>query len=181
MKDIIGVIGTIASGKDTVADYIVDRLHIQKYEISQPLKDIALERGMTIDRENLIKLGREIANEYGSEYLAKILLEKIDERGLISGMRQVPQIQYLKDNCNLVLISVDAFPKIRFERSEKRGKAGEAKNQDDFVKNEQNENSGTVQRLFYCMRMADYCLENNTSLDDLTNAVEKILFKENLI
>ncbi len=97
-------------------------------------------------------------------------------------MRQLAQIEYLKENSNLVLISVDASAEIRFDRAKKRNGIGEAKNLDDFVKKEIEENSGdNIQRLFECMRISDYNMENNSAKRYLYKQIDGILKREYFI
>lgn len=180
-KKVIGIIGTIASGKDLAAEYIAAQLRIPRHEISQPLKDLAQERGIALTRENLVKFGREIAAEEGMDYLAKVILEKIPSTGVVAGMRQIPQIEYLRDNADLVLLAIDADPAVRFARASGRGKSGEAATLVEFIEREQEENSGTVQRLFDCMKLADYHLVNDGSVEELKQKIDSILMERHLM
>ena len=182
MKKTIGIIGPIPSGKDTVAEYISEKLKIPFYVISDILKEIAASRNIPLTRDNLIALGNELAREKGEEYLSKNILEKIKYVGIIVGMRQLGQIQYLKKNSNLVLISVDASPEIRFDRTKKRKKLGEAKNLEDFMRKEMKENSGdNIQRLFECMKLLDYDIENNSTRNHLYKQIDRMLEREHFI
>ncbi|MFA6586091.1 MAG: AAA family ATPase [Candidatus Paceibacterota bacterium] len=178
MKKVIGIVGGISSGKDTAAKYISEKLNIPAFEMSQPLKDIARERNIELTRENLVALGTPLAQEFGADYFAKILLGKIDSAGIFAGMRQIAQIEYLKNNSNFILISIEADPKIRFQRTLARAKLGEATNLEEFIRNEINENSGErIQRLFEIMKMADIHIENNGSLENFYNQIDNIILK----
>jgi dephospho-CoA kinase len=176
MKTVIGVIGPVGSGKDTVAEYISGKLNAPHFQISNPLKEIAQKRGLELSRNNLVELGTQIAKEYGADYLAKVLVDKIENTGVISGMRQMMQIEYLQKHSLLFLISVDADPAIRFTRSKERGKLGEAATIEEFVKNELDENSGHhVQRLFECMQQANFHLKNDGDLNSLYRQLDTIV------
>ena len=50
-------------------------------------------------------------------------------------------IDYIKKNYNLILLAVDADAELRFNRSVARGKLGEAKTLEEFLENEQKENT----------------------------------------
>src|SRR3989344_1494842 len=89
MKKIIGIIGPKLAGKNTAAEYILDRLEIPFYTISDTLKEMAALRNLPQTRDNLIILGNELATEKGEEYLSKEILEKIRYAGIIVGMRQI--------------------------------------------------------------------------------------------
>jgi len=181
-KIVIGITGTIGAGKDVVAEYISKKLNVPALQISQPLKDIARELGIKITRENLVELGTKITKERGNDYLAVVLLERAPSIAVFSGMRELAQLQYLRDHARLILIAVDAAAEVRFARAQKRGKIGEAGSLEDFVRHEQEENSPPhTQRLFECMKLAQYHIDNENTLENLYNEVDDILKKENLI
>jgi len=167
-KTIIGIVGGISSGKDVAAEYISKKLSIPVFQISQPLKDIAQKMGIDINRKNLVELGTKIAKERGEEFLAKESLNKVKTKtAIITGMRQLEQINYLRKNTNFVLLAIESKPEIRFQRALDRKKNGEAATLEEFVKNEQFENSGYhSQRLFDCMKLADYTIKNDEGFED---------------
>jgi dephospho-CoA kinase len=181
-KTAIGIIGGISSGKDLAADYIARHLSVSRFEISQPVKIIAQERGLALTRENLVELGTKLAREKGSAYLAEILLNKIENHGIITGMRQLGQIDFLKKNSKLILIALEAKVDLRFQRTVARGKQGEATTLLEFINKEQNENSGSHdQRLFECMKLADYTVNNDSDIDNLFKQLDDILRREKLV
>jgi len=180
-KTVIGIIGPIGSGKDTAAEYVAEKLHVSYFQISAPLKDIVRERGLEPTRENLVTLGRATAREFGAEYLAKILLSKIKDVGVISGMRQLAQIDYLRNNARLILVAVDAEPRIRFQRSKGRGKLGEATTLKSFVEKERAENSAPhVQRLFECMKLADELVANDLDVRSFYRKLDEMLVRNHV-
>lgn len=175
-KEVIGIIGTIGAGKDTAGDYIVDKLGIPSFQISSPLKEICQERGIEPSRENLIALGTKLAATHGDGYLAHYILEYAPERVVITGMRQLGQIEALKNMSKLKLVAVDATPEIRFSRALDNGKLGEASTLKEFIAREIAENSPpNAQRLFKCMKLADYHLINNGTLEEFYKKLDKII------
>ena len=122
-KKIIGIIGTIGSGKDTVAEYISIKLKIPSFQISQPLRDIAKDNNIEPTRENLINIGSALIKENGPNFFAELVLDKIDSNiGIITGIRVLGVIDYLRENSNFVLLALQSDPQIRFERSIIRSK-----------------------------------------------------------
>lgn len=182
-KTILGVIGTIGAGKDTAAEHISKKLNIQVFQISQPLKDIAKERGIEPKRENLIRIGSDLVKEKGPAFLAELSFKKIDSNlGIITGIRVLEIIDWFRENTNFILLSISADPKIRFKRSIERGKLGEAETLEGFIINEQKENSPpNSQRLFECMKFADYTIENDGDLDSFYTKIDKFLEKFDLV
>ncbi|MFC1687763.1 AAA family ATPase [Patescibacteria group bacterium] len=176
MKTVIGIIGPIASGKDTAAAYIAKKIGCPIVEVSGYLKELAVKKGVKVNRQNLVDFGTRIVRDYGHDYIPKMLLGRINENGIVTGMRQTSQIEYLRAHSKLVLISIDANPEIRFKRAQIRHRLGEATTLDEFIKFEQEENSGDhVQRLFECMKMADYHIINNEKEKELYSKLDCIL------
>jgi dephospho-CoA kinase len=182
MKTVIGIIGPIGSGKDTAAEYLHKKLGIPFYQISSVLKDICHDRGIAPSRENLIELGTTLASQHGDSYLARYLLDRASDVSLIVGMRQLGQVDYLRQNSRLTLIAINASAPIRYKRAMLRGKLGEAKTLEAFKRLEIKENSPPrVQRLFECMRRADYTVVNNGQKIDLFRKLLAIMNQEKLL
>ena len=183
MKTVICIIGPIGSGKDTAAEYIVSKLGIPSFQISQVLKDFAKEWGLEPTRENLIKVGNKLAEENGPEFTVKVLMDKTsDNLLLITGARRTEVIDYLRHNYNLILLAITSDPKIRFERCVVRNKLGEAKTLTEFIENEIKENSApNTERLFECMKVADYTIPNDTDLKTFSSKIDSFLELKELI
>ena len=176
MKKIIGFVGPICSGKDTAGDYASIKLQIPHYQISEPLIEEARKREIPLTRKAITSFGTALAKERGGDYLARVLLGRIEQEGVISGMRQLEQISYLRSNSVLTLISVDCPKKLRFERAIARKKIAEALTPAEFIRDEIEENSGeNIQGVFECMRLAEYQITNDSGLDNLYEQVDKIL------
>ncbi|MES2930692.1 MAG: AAA family ATPase [Patescibacteria group bacterium] len=182
-KTIIGIIGTIGSGKDTAALYISERLQIPTFQISQVLKDIAKERGIEPIRENLIALGSDLVKEKGSGFLSELALDRIEgDKGIITGIRVPDVIEYFKYNSHFILLTTEADPEIRFQRSTARNKLGEAGSLEEFLENEKRENSPpNAQRLFECLEQADYTISNNSDLASFHEKIDLFLEKNKLL
>lgn len=177
MKTIICIIGTIGSGKDTVAEYISKKLFIPAFQISQSLRDFAKERGIEPTRENLIKMGNTLTLEHGPLFVIKTLIGKTPENLIvITGIRMTEIIEYMRKKHHLILLAITASPEIRFQRCLTRGKLGEAKTLAEFVENERKENSApNVQRLFECLKLADYTIVNDADLETFFRKIDEFL------
>lgn len=175
-KEVLGVIGPIRAGKDTASDYLSDKLDIPHFQISSPLELISQERGVEPTRENLIALGTEVAKQHGDGYLAQYLLDCAPTVSIMTGMRQLGQLAVLRSSARLTLISIDAYPAVRFGRSLSDPKPGEATTVEEFIAREIAENSPpNAQRLFECMGQADHPLLNNGTKDELYAALDVVL------
>lgn len=177
-RQVIGITGTIGAGKDTAGDYLAGRLNIPSYQISAPLKMICDENGVEATRENLISLGTKLAAEKGEGYLAEYILNMTPGDVIITGIRQLGQISFLKSSTELKLISIDASPEVRFKRVKRNSKIREADSLEQFIANEKAENSPpNVQRLFECMQLAEHRITNEGSLKDLFVQLDALVEK----
>ncbi len=176
MKRVVGVIGPIGSGKDVVGEYIAKHLDAPVYQISSPLREIRAERGVDPTRQSLIVLGSELGRQHGDGYLAEYLLERAPQVCVITGMRQLGQISYLRKHSDFTLIAVDAEPEVRFQRTQTRAKLGESGTLAEFIQHEKEENSApNLQCLFECIKLADSSLSNDGSLDELYAQADELL------
>lgn len=179
MKRIIGITGPIGSGKDTAAEYMAHKLGVSVWQISAPLKDKVREAGLVVSRENVMDMGYKIAAEHGEDYLAKLFLEQAGELGIVSGIRQLKQIEYLKTNSDFTMIAVTADGALRFARVQARGTVLELPTLVAFLAHEEHENTDpqSPMRLFECMKQADYTIKNDGDLESLYKKVDEVLEK----
>lgn len=177
---IFGVTGYLASGKDTVAEMLIGK-GFSHYSLSDELRAILRERNVEITRENLQKIGNELREKYGSEYLAERVIKKAEQPAVITSIRTVGEVELLKDR-GMKLIFVDAPIEIRYKRITKRKREGEEvlsfeqfKAQEDFEKG----NKASSQQLHLVAEMADFTIINDRTLQELKNKVDNILEEGN--
>ena len=176
MRQVIGIIGPLASGKDSAAKCLQKRPNTPIYQISSELKELAEQNEIPTDRENLINYSRELVSIYGDDYLARRIFEKNnDELMIVVGMRQVGQINYLRDNPSLTLIGIDASPEIRFERVKDRNKIGDPFTLEHFLEIERKENGKSVQKISDCMKQVDHLIENEGYKRDLCLKIKRMI------
>ncbi len=175
---IIGITGTIRSGKDTAANYLVSK-GFTHYSLSDYIRKVVKERGLDqTDRTVLQTVANELRTINGPGYLAEKALEsflpKIDY--VVSSIRNPSEIQVLRRNGGFTLISIDAPLEDRYKRALS---AGDKKFQtfEEFAASEQYEKSSNPngQQLHTCIDMADYHILNpGTGTDSLRQLEQKI-------
>ena len=160
---IIGITGTIRSGKDTAANYLVSK-GFTHYSLSDYLRKVLKEQGLDqTDRSVLQRVANELRTANGPGHLAEKALESFlpGMNYVVSSIRNPSEIQILRKSNEFTLISVDAPLEDRYERALS---AGDKKFQtfDEFVESEQREKSDNPngQQLHTCMNMADYTIFN---------------------
>ncbi|MDO8493555.1 MAG: AAA family ATPase [bacterium] len=180
-KIIIGVTGTHASGKDTVAEHICKKYNLKSYSTSDEVRYEATSIGVDHSRASMFKLANKIRGEFGPGELAMRALARINRDeivALVTGIRNIGEIEYLKKHANFHLISVDGPIEVRYERAHKRMRAGEQmKTFEEFREGEEKEmnQSDLGQQLIPCMRAADYFIVNDGSLEELEQRTDEVI------
>ncbi|OQA52330.1 MAG: hypothetical protein BWY43_00548 [candidate division WS2 bacterium ADurb.Bin280] len=79
------------------------------------------------------------------------------------------------------MINITASDNLRFNRVKKRNSVSEAETLEDFIKDEiEKDSSGPVQRVEDCIKMADYTVHNESSLEQLFKNLDKVIEKEGI-
>ncbi len=176
---IIGVTGTLASGKDTVSE-LLEKKGYKHISLSQILRRELIKIGESIDTANLTKFGNKIRHERGEGYLAKEALKEATDKTILSSIRQPGEVVTLKKDPRFVLIAVDADAQKRWERLEKRKREGDPASFEDMmaIEHKQLKKYGSKDmQLDVVMAMADYRIDNNGTLEELKKNVDATLAK----
>lgn len=183
---IIGITGTISSGKGKIAELIRDRGFVH-HSFSAEIREIAKERKIEVNRKNLEMLGGELIDE---NVLSKRIIAHIDKElkknpgknFVVEGMRHPKQINALREyefenpNKRFILIGVDADPKIRFERLRHRKRRGDPETFDEFKTIDDKERRpGGGQEVDNCLAMADFIIENDGTVEELEAKVADVM------
>lgn len=176
MKKVIAIIWRISSWKDYAWDFLEKNFWWKHVWISSSLRIIARERGISEQRENLIAIWKELAQKYGDAYLAEILVTKEESNFLIiSGPRQLWQLEYLRNHTNCMIVGIDATEEVRYNRILKRWKIGENLSLEDFKKIEKLD-EGKIQNVWKCLELCDFIIENNKSLKKFEDELTRISY-----
>ena len=170
----IGIIGEIAAGKDTAAAVFSERLGMPVFELSKILKDIATERDLPNTRPTQIEISEELAEKFGSQILAELFCKQLRTPTIVTGMRQVGQLKYLRENTNFFLIAISATPEIRYERSQKRAKHSDVISYEEFIQIRKRDTGSKLQNFTDCLAMADIVIENNNSYEEFIRNLQAI-------
>ncbi len=181
---IIGLVGLVGSGKDTVSEYIVKKYGYHMVSMGDIVREIATKLGRSHNRDDLQRTQKEYREKYGDEFFGEKVVERIEgngfERVVINGIRipqdvSVPKNRFGKD---MVVVLVDAGPKIRFGRMAKRSRIGDPKTFGEFRRQENNE-----LKLFNfegVLRFVEHKIMNNGGLEELHGNVDSFMEKFDL-
>ena len=180
---ILGLTGKNASGKGEVANYLKAK-GFAYFSLSDELREEAREKDIEATRENMIKLGNQLRDEFGAEYLASKINNKIKKNEkdnfVVDSIRNLGEIEELRKNKNFILVGVDAPVELRFKRVMERGRAGDAKSLEEFKELEERENlkNKTGQQLDECLKDVDKLIINDGSLEELHDKVDQLINKK---
>ena len=177
-KIIFGITGQIASGKDTVANYIIQKTNAKTFKFSQVLRDVLKRIHQETTRDNMQKLSTSLRKDFGEDILAKILSEDIkisDENVMvIDGVRRYADIESLKDLEGFKLIYVETNMENRYERIVKRAENADdsTKTFEDFKKDNEKEAESQILDL---KKFASIIVDNNGSFEELYKQIDSVL------
>ena len=179
---IIGLTGKNASGKGEVAAYLKTKGFLY-FSLSNELRKEAKEKGIKPVRENLIKLGNELREKFGANYLAKKinlkinnLIKKNKNNFVVDSIRSPYEAKELMKNKDFILVGVDAPIELRFKRLLERNRIGDAKTLEEFKQQEERENlkSDTNQQLDETFKLSQKIILNGGSLEKLHEKIDDL-------
>lgn len=177
-KIILGITGEMASGKDTVTKYLVERYSAKQFRFSDPLRDILDRLHLPQIRKHLAGLSHILRAEFGEDILAHVIENDAqnDDHVLvvIDGIRRVSDIDLVRKLPEFTLIYVEADMARRYERLTARRQNADdpTKTFDEFKQDHLLETEISIPPLRVD---AKYIINNDGSLEELKTQVDKVL------
>lgn len=178
LPELIGLAGTFGSGKDTLAEILVDNYGYTHVSTSDLVREVAMERYGSIERPILYKTAQESREEFGGGYFVEIGLKK-PRPLIISGFRSLGEMTALK-SAGGVMVYVDAPIELRYQRITKRQRDNEVKRSlEEFQAFEETEmyagDKDTDFNIRAIGQQADVVLINDSTLEAFTRlALEEL-------
>ena len=179
----IGITGTLGAGKGTIVDYLQKEKGFSHYSVRAFLIDEIKARGMEVNRDSMTLVGNDLRAQHSPSWIIEQLYQQAQASGkncIIESIRTPGEVDALRSKPNFDLFAVDADPRVRYDRAVLRGSETDHIDYDTFLANEQREMDNAdpnKQNLKYCIQQADYCFDNNGTIDDLNQQVEQVLGK----
>ena len=182
---IIGVTGTLGSGKGTVSEYLVKEKGFVQFAVSDTfLAGEAIRRGLQPNRQ----ARHDIANEYRAQGPMKLMeaCYEFASRAIAEGKDVIIDPQHTPDEVRFIqekggfVIAVNADIAIRYERIKKRGGAKDNVSFEEFKRMDDLEASPTAtsnNNLLGALEAADVLLTNDGSLEDFHTQIDAALAK----
>jgi len=179
-KIVIGLAGQIASGKDTIAEYVVKKYGGVSLSFSQPLRDILDKAFLPVDRKNLVWLAQALIDHCGGDVLSKIIGREIELSDkkifVLPNIRREGDVSYFKDWPGYILVGVKTDPKISYERLIKRSQNvdDQTKTREQFQKDLTLSTEVAIDDL---IKNSSIQIDNNGTFEDLYNQIDEIIKK----
>ncbi|MBN1293738.1 MAG: ribonuclease H-like domain-containing protein [Candidatus Latescibacteria bacterium] len=168
-KTIIGLSGPIATGKTTAGAFLESKgFYYTRFSLI--LEKLLIEKGETVNRENLQKIGLEF-KKGGQRNFCKLLYNELPDKGniVIDGLRHPEDHVFFTEffGPHFIHIYIDTPLQLRNERYIKLGKSAE-----DFHKSVQHEVEGNVDKLLY---LSHFTIKNEKGIKDLESTIDNTL------
>lgn len=176
---IIGVVGSIASGKDTMADYLKTK-GFKTVSLSDEIRELMRAEGIETTVPNMTEYGNNLRVAKGHGFLAKKAIERIkNEDAIITSIRQVGEIETLKENPDFALVKLDAPIEMRLDRLLKRKREGDVESLNELkaIEAKQADGKNGAMNMNRCFEMADAEIINDGTVEELYQEVDKMIEK----
>lgn len=180
---IIGITGTDGAGKGSVVDYLVKEKGFTHYSARSVIVEAIQAKGLTVHREHMRMVANELRATQGRDVIVVRALKKSLEDDVdafvVESIRAVAEAETLKQNGG-ILLAVDAEERVRYERIVVRGSESDNVSFEEFQRQEQlemNDPDPNGMQKGQVMKMADYTVLNNGTIEELQAQVDEVLKK----
>lgn len=184
-KKVIGLVGPIASGKGTVIDFLKEK-GFKAYSTSDVLKEEIAVRGLKITRSTCNAVSNDLRENLGADILAVRTAELIEQDNrelvVIDAIRNLAEIALFKQKFGAKILGIVGDQQKRYAFFVQRGTYTDEI--DTFEKfkelddREMQQEGDYKQQTKACLDAADLIIENNGTMEDLTQKVESFISSE---
>ncbi|MBN1282666.1 MAG: AAA family ATPase [Proteobacteria bacterium] len=176
---IIGLTGRNCSGKGEVAGFLKESGY-EYHSLSDILREELAARGKKVTREALIAIGNEMRQAHGAGALAERTLAKLspEAHAIVDSIRNPVEVEVLRRRRDFRLVSVEADPRVRFERMKGRGRESDPATFEQFLEYEARESrtpDPTTQQLDLTAELADAVIRNDGTVEDLKGEIRRTM------
>lgn len=174
---IIGVTGTIGSGKGTVVSRLEKR-GFRHVSVSGFLADKAVQRGIPATRITLRNIGNEYRAKGATALIEAVLAEENPKKEdiAVESLHTVAEVEYVQHLGGQV-IAVDAPLPVRWERVKKEGGIKDGSH-DEFVAEQDHQMASAnpdENNLAAAMAAADFHIVNDGTLEEFSGKVDAVI------
>lgn len=177
---IIGLAGTIGSGKGAVADYLVGKGFVQLVYSDEIVRELE-RRNLKVTRDNLQNVGNEMRTKYGRDYWTRCLLKNVmeDNDYVLDGARNPGELVPLLEREDALLIGVDAPFCQRIKRVIEREDLRDGGSVQEVIARLKRDmgfgEDENGQQALKCYEMAQVRIYNDKTLKDLIAKIDEVI------
>ena len=154
---IIGLIGKIGSGKDSIAEILIKKFNFhEQIRFSDPITEFLTAINLDLNRENYQKIGfylRKIFGEYIIiDTIVRRIKNKINRNLIVNGIRYKLEFDAIK-NLGGVIIGIEIDDEKRFQRINTRKRFGQKISWNEFKEYDNKETEIQIESL---LKLADF-------------------------
>jgi dephospho-CoA kinase len=179
---IIGIAGTLGSGKGTVVEYLRSQ-NFAHFSSSDVLRHVLTERGLEHTRLNMSNLANELMTRFEGGVLHfsnEYAIADGHSKYILEALHRVHEGEYIKKIGGIIL-GIDASVSLRYERAIARHEG--LKDEVTFEQfsedssREDDGKTGSGPNIKAVIKMADYNITNNGTLEELHAQIDEFLQK----
>ncbi len=175
MKLLVCIVGMPGSGKSILVK-AAREMGLKIITMGDIVREEVVKRGMRVNIDTLLEVAQELRRLRGDSYIAVKTLEKLGEVRedivVIDGVRSLIELEKFKEKHRVIIIAVHASPLTRFKRLLKRGREGDPRSWEEFVKRDLVELSWGIGSV---IALADYMVINEWSEEYVYKEAIKIM------
>ena len=172
---VIGITGHPASGKDTVAAYLVFR-GFSKISMGDILREEMTAQGIPIDRSHMNEFAKKVRAERGNGYLSEEIVRRVKGNTTIAGVRNTSEVVIFRNGLgeNFKLLAVETPLETRYARAKARGRIGDDVSFEQFKIEDERERAAQSgsHEVSTVIESADMSLQNDGTMEDLYKKVD---------
>mgnify|MGYP003313609476 CR=1 FL=1 len=177
---IIGITGPQAAWKWAIVDYLIEKKWFAHYSVRGFLTKEIQKRWLPLDRDSMREVANDLRANHTPSYIVDQLFIEAKERwwnAIIESIRALWEVESLKKNSEFLLLAINADQSIRYKRAISRRSESDFVSFEKFQEQEKLENENTdpnKQNILACMKVADFIINNDWTLDQLHEQLDEI-------
>lgn len=177
-KVVVGLVGDHSSGKGTAAEVFKNNGYAY-CSLSDLLRKIASEFGLTDERNTLILLGNTLRENFGNDVLAKGILQWINRQEgklfIVDSIYHPEEVKLLKQEEDAYILGVTMSQEKCFELMKNRNRPGDPKTWEEFLELcEKEKDVGNHNHVEECLKLANKIIPNEGSIFDFQKKIDEI-------
>lgn len=179
-KIILGIIGEMAAGKTTVAEYLKTKHGAVTFRFSDMLRDVIRRLHLEESRGNLQQLSTVLRREFGEDLLSKVLAADAASAPnsiiITEGIRRPTDITYLERLPGFHLLYLKTDERLRYNRLVSRSENADDKSKswEQFQTDGRQESEQEIQNI---ASRAEVVIDNNGAIENTYQQLDAAIKK----